>query len=92
MSFNLKKEKKMAYQFNFNGKKVSVNSDGKIYVSGKFTGLKQWTSEYGRYSNLYGSEQKDLKGLSVSDVLKARGLVWLKCEFFKLVKLITSFL
>ena len=59
-----------------NGKKITIYSDGEIFVNGNRTGLKQWSSSSVRYSNLSGQEQKDIKGLGVEDALWKRGLLW----------------
>jgi len=59
-----------------NGKKITVHNDGEIFVNGKATGLKQWQSSSTKYSNLSGTEQKDIKGLGVEDALWKRGLLW----------------
>lgn len=55
------------------GKNVSIHSDGKIYVDGKGTNLKQWKSSSTEYSNIAGSHQKDLSGELLEDALTIRG-------------------
>ena len=57
------------------GKKVSVHSDGRIFVEGKSTGLKQWSSSSTKYSNLSGQEQKDIKGQILVNALYLRGFL-----------------
>lgn len=61
-----------------NGKKITIHGDGHIFVNGNCTGLKQWESCSTRYSNLSGTEQKDLKGLDVEAALLKRGKLWFK--------------
>jgi len=61
--------------FNVQGKKISVHGDGQVFVNGKDTGLKQWSSDPKRWSNLFGSEQKDLRGLSLEEVLRFKGYI-----------------
>lgn len=57
------------------GKKVSVHSDGHIFVNGSDTKLKVWKSDDKRYSNLSGQEQKELKGQSLESALTIKGLL-----------------
>lgn len=60
-----------------NGKIITIYSDGEIFVNGKATGLRQWSSSSTRYSSIKsGSEQKDIKGLGVEEALWKRGLLW----------------
>ncbi len=59
-----------------NGKKIIIHSDGEVFVNGNRTGLKQWQSSSSRYSNLSGTEQKDIKGFGIEDALWKRGLLW----------------
>ncbi len=62
-------------EFKLRGKKVSVHSDGHIFVDGRCTGIKQWKSSSTKYSNLSGQEQKDLKGSVLEDALCLRGFL-----------------
>ncbi len=62
-------------KYNINGKRVTIKSDGHIFVNGKKTNIKQWKSSKTNYSNLSGQEQKDLKGMDVKRALSLRGLV-----------------
>ena len=62
------------------GKTITIHDDGHIFVNGDCTGLKQWTSCSTRYSNLSGSEQKDLKGLDVESALLKRGKLWFRSK------------
>ena len=61
--------------YKLNGKKVTVHSDGEIFVNGSVTNLKQWKSDSKRYSNIFGQEQKDVKGQSSEGALLLRGLI-----------------
>jgi hypothetical protein len=58
-----------------NGKKVTIHSNGDMYVNGSYTGLRQWSSDPKRWSNDSGREQADLKGKSPEEVLKIRGYI-----------------
>ncbi len=57
------------------GKKVSVHYNGEIFVDGKKTNLKQWSSSSTRYSNLSGREQKDINGKTLEEALCIRGFL-----------------
>ncbi len=57
------------------GKKVSVHYNGEIFVDGKKTNLKQWSSSSTRYSNLSGQEQKEIKGKPLEEALYIRGFL-----------------
>jgi len=57
------------------GKKVSVHSDGEIFVDGKKTNLKQWKSSSTQYSNLSGQEQGDVSGKTLEQTLYLRGFL-----------------
>lgn len=57
------------------GKKVSIHGDGKIFVNGKSTNLKQWESSPTEYSNFAGRHQKELSGKAVDEVLVIRGFL-----------------
>ena len=66
----------MAHEFRSkNYKRITIHTDGHIFVEGKCTGLKQWVSTSSRYSNLSGQEQKDIKGLGIEEALWKRGLL-----------------
>ncbi len=67
--------------YNLRGKTVSVHSDGHIFVNGKCTGLKQWSSSSTKYSNLSGQEQKDVKGKTLEEALYLRGFLPRKWVF-----------
>ena len=58
----------------YKDKEISVHSDGKIFVNGKSAGLRQWACG-NRYSDLYGAEQKDVKGKGLIEALQLRGLL-----------------
>lgn len=62
-------------QFNVKGKSISIHNDGQVFVNGSTTNIKQWRSDFKRYSNLYGSEIKELKGKELIDVLKIKGFL-----------------
>jgi len=57
------------------GKKVSVHNDGKIFVDGKRTNLKQWKSSSTQYSNLSGQAQNDVSGKMLEQALYIRGFL-----------------
>lgn len=61
--------------YNLKGKRVSVKPDGKIFVNGTDTKIKQWTSDSKRYSNSYGSEMKELAGKPLEEALKLKGFL-----------------
>ncbi len=61
--------------FSIRGKSVSIHSDGHIFVSGKDTGMKMWSSNSRRYSTLHGSEIKEISGLDLESALVLKGLV-----------------
>lgn len=63
----------MAFETKIQGKKVSVWSNGDVYVNGSYTGLRQWQSSSTTWSNSSGQEQKDLGGMSLEQVLKFKG-------------------
>jgi|GEM_PF-2919867 len=63
----------MSHEFHVKGKRVSVDEDGRIYVNGSDTGIRQWKSEANRYSDRYGAEMKDLRKMSLEDVLYFKG-------------------
>lgn len=74
-------------EYNLRGKRVSVHSNGQIFVDGNCTKLKQWTSSSTRYSNLSGQEQKDVKGKNLEEALYLRGFLprkWIIISFLKL--------
>ena len=60
--------------FKIKGKKISVHSDGLIFVDGMSTRIRQWDCG-NRYSNPSGQEIKDLKGMSLQDALYFKGLL-----------------
>lgn len=62
-------------QYKIKGKKVTIHNDGYIYLNGNSTGIKQWKSDKRRYSNLGGTEQKELKNLDIQTVLELKGLM-----------------
>ena len=62
-------------QYKIKGKKVTIHNDGYIYLNGNSIGLKQWKSDKRRYSNLGGTEQKELKNLDIQTVLEFKGLL-----------------
>lgn len=66
---------KMAREFKLKHKKVTIHSDGQIFVEGKSTGLKMWKSSSTRYSNHQGTEQKDVKGKELEAALILRGFL-----------------
>ncbi len=51
------------------GKRVSVHSDGEIFVDGNKTNLRQWSSSSTRYTNLSGREQGDISGKTLEEAL-----------------------
>jgi len=65
----------LAQELKIKGKRVSIHGDGSIFVDGKDTNLKRWSSCATRYSNRYGQEQTDLKGMKLEDALYVRGFV-----------------
>jgi hypothetical protein len=62
-------------QYKINGKQVNIHNDGIIFVNGKNTQIKQWKSDKKRYSNLSGSELKELKNLDVQTALELKGFL-----------------
>ncbi len=62
-------------QTTIQGKKISVHSDGQLFVDGRDTGLYRWSSDPKRWKNRYGSEVKNFKGKSLEDVLKLKGYI-----------------
>lgn len=72
--------------YTLRGKRVSVHGDGHIFVDGKDTKLKQWSSSSTRYSStISGQEQKDVKGKILEEALYLRGFLPRKWFSFYLV-------
>lgn len=65
----------MSQDYNIKGSRVSIHLNGQIFVDGKDTKLKQWTSSPTRYSNMHGQEQKDISGVKLEDALMLRGFL-----------------
>lgn len=65
----------MTQEYTIKGSRVSIHSNGQIFVNGKDTKIKQWTSSPTRYSNMSGQEQKDISGNKLEDALMLRGLL-----------------
>ncbi|MDR2640941.1 MAG: hypothetical protein LBC61_06705 [Candidatus Peribacteria bacterium] len=66
----------MAQEYtNIRGNRISVHSDGHVFVNGNSTGIKQWSSSSTRWSNLSGRELSELKGLSIEEVLRFKGFI-----------------
>jgi len=59
---------------NHKGKRISVHADGRIFVDGKDTRLKQWDCG-NRYSNLSGQEDKAIKGKGLLEALYLKGFI-----------------
>ncbi len=62
-------------EYKVNGKKITIHNDGIIFVDGRNTRIKQWNSDKKRYSNLSGSEIKELKDLDIQSVLELKGFL-----------------
>ena len=56
------------------GKRISVHSDGHIFVDGHDTHLRQWDCG-NRYSNLNGQEDKSIKGKGLLEAMYLKGFV-----------------
>ncbi len=65
----------MAQEYTIKGRRVSIHSNGQIFVDGRDTKIKQWSSSATRYSNLSGQEQKDISGKKLEDALMLRGFL-----------------
>lgn len=65
----------MADRFNgvIRGQKVSLKSNGALWVNGVYKNLNQWDSSSTTWSNQSGQRQKDLDGMSLDDVLRFKG-------------------
>lgn len=61
--------------YNIGGKRISIHSNGKIFINGSDTGIKKWNSENNRYSNNYGRELKELRGLCIEEALRLKGFI-----------------
>ncbi len=62
--------------FDLKGHRVSIHpNNGQLFVDGKDTGLKQWRSDAKRWSDLNGSEQKNLRGKSLEEMLVIKGYI-----------------
>jgi hypothetical protein len=65
----------MARELTIKGRRVSIHNNGQIFVDGKDTKIKQWSSSSTRYSNMSGQELRDLSGKNLEDVLVLKGFV-----------------
>ena len=62
-------------QYNIKGKRVTIHNDGYLYINGNSVGIKQWKSDKKRYSNLSGTEQKELRNLDIQTALELKGFL-----------------
>lgn len=69
--------KKMRLETKMRGKSVNIYNNGDLWVAGKNTGLRQWSSDSKRWSKQSsGSEISELRGKSLEQVLQIRGYIW----------------
>ena len=61
-------------EYKVKGKRITIHSNGQIFVDGKSTGLKQWKNGT-QYSNLSGQVQEKLNGMSLEDMLIFKGFL-----------------
>jgi len=62
--------------FNIRGNRVNIHNDNRIYVNGKDTKIKIWSSSSTRYSNITsGAEIKEISGMDLESALYLKG--WL---------------
>ena len=64
-----------AFSTSIGGRRVSVDSDGYVYVNGSSANFKIWQSNSKRYSNRYGQEIHELSGLDLESALRLKGLI-----------------
>jgi ribosome-associated translation inhibitor RaiA len=62
--------------FNIRGKQVNIHNDNRIYVNGKDTQIKVWSSSSTKYSNAKsGQQMKEISGMDLESALYLKG--WL---------------
>jgi hypothetical protein len=65
----------MTQEYKIHNKKITIYAEGKVFVNGNFTGLKQWKNNSKRWSNAVGLEIKEFKGMSLEEVLMYKGFI-----------------
>lgn len=65
----------MAEEYTIRRKKVTVHSDGQVFVEGRNTGLYRWDSDHTRWKNSSGRELTELKGNGLEKALEIKGFL-----------------
>lgn len=65
----------MAFETRLNGKKVTIHTNGDVYVNASYTDIRQWSADPKRWSNDSGRELTEYKGKSLEEVLTIKGYI-----------------